>query len=176
MTGGTCATACRRKRRGTSCGPTAPSSCGTCSCASGGGRTPGTGPGWAGNWWPPCCEGLGVGTGQDLQEVPVRVLEVDAPAAPSGVDLALPALVRVGPVRHAPRGDAPEDLVELGVTDQEGVVLRRDAALGVHEVEAHAVGRLHHLEAHGVGGSGKPEELRHEDCRCLAFAGVDDGV
>jgi hypothetical protein len=43
--------------------------------------------------------------------------------------------VRIGPVRQSALFDARENLVELGLTHQERVVLRLDLALGIDEVQ-----------------------------------------
>jgi hypothetical protein len=56
--------------------------------------------------------------GDDLEEVPVRVGEVDPSAAVVVVDLARAAAPRVGPVRQIPRPDATEYLVELRLADE----------------------------------------------------------
>src|SRR5581483_1232821 len=81
-----------------------------------------------------------VGAGEDLQEVPVGVLEVAAPAPVPGVDLLRGVLVGVGPVGHVPGLDAAEDLVELRLAHQEGVVLVEDVAVAVvDEVEGDVV-------------------------------------
>jgi hypothetical protein len=51
------------------------------------------------------------------------------------VDLARPRFERVGPVFEASFTDAAEDLVEVVLADQEGVVLPGDVAIGLVEVE-----------------------------------------
>src|SRR5207245_4429477 len=69
--------------------------------------------------------------GDDLEEVAARILEVHAAAAVVAVDLALPLLLRVGPVVETALLDAPEDLVELLLAHEEGVVLRFGLAVRV---------------------------------------------
>src|SRR5688500_18540948 len=76
-----------------------------------------------------------VGPGDDLQEVAAGVLPVDAATPVVVVDLAGPAAARVGPVGQLPFPDAPEDLVELVLADQESVVLGVHRAAVVGEVE-----------------------------------------
>src|SRR5215203_5226083 len=71
----------------------------------------------------------------DLEEVTARILPVHAPAAVVGVELTGPAPAWIGPVRQVPPLDAPEDLVKLGLGDQERVVLGVDRAVIVGEVE-----------------------------------------
>ena len=59
----------------------------------------------------------------------VGIGEVDAPSAVVVIDLTELALHRIGPVVEAVRSDAPEDLVELVLAHEEGVVLRLDRTL-----------------------------------------------
>src|SRR5207248_8033701 len=89
------------------------------------------------------CLGLGaVRPRDDLEEVLARLLEVHAAAAVVVVDLALLLLHRIGPVVDALLPDAAEDLVELLLADEEGIVLRLGIVVGVAEVERHAeIGR-----------------------------------
>jgi hypothetical protein len=70
-----------------------------------------------------------VGTGDDLEEVAVGILEVHAAATVVVVDLAGLCLARVGPVFQPPLTDAPEDVVEVVLADQEGVMLGGDLAV-----------------------------------------------
>src|SRR5690242_8802310 len=60
----------------------------------------------------------------DLEKMPVRILEVDAAPAVPVVRPAGLLAKRVGPVRELACPNPPEDLVELGLADQKGVVLR----------------------------------------------------
>jgi hypothetical protein len=93
------------------------------------------------------------------------------------VDLALACLPRVGPVGEVARADAAEDLVELGLAHQEGVVLHLDLhALGVEKVERHLVVHLHAEEGPEGHRFGPPEELGEELGGGTRVAGVHDGV
>src|SRR5262249_22686306 len=74
-----------------------------------------------------------------LEEVAVRILEVHAAAAVVAIDLAGPALHRVGPVLEAALSDAAVHVVEVVFADQERVVLVCDLAVRVVEVERHVV-------------------------------------
>jgi hypothetical protein len=114
--------------------------------------------------------------GEDLEEVPVGVLEVDAAPAVAGVDLAGIVPVGIGPVGEPPLLDAPEDLVELALADEEGVVLGGDVAVTVDEVEGDVVVDLHPEEGAEGLGLGEAEDLGHEGGRDLLVAGGDDGV
>ena len=69
-----------------------------------------------------------VRAGDDLQIVPVRVVEVGAAAAVMVVDLARLLMMRIRVVRDSGLLDAPEDRVEVLFGHQERVVLGGDAA------------------------------------------------
>jgi len=70
--------------------------------------------------------------------VAARVLEVDAAAAVVAVDPALLLPAGIGPVVETALLDAAEDLVELLLAHEEGVVLHLHVhAVGVEEGEGH---------------------------------------
>jgi hypothetical protein len=71
-----------------------------------------------------------VGPRDDLQNVAVGVVPVDAAPAIVVVDAARLLVRRVRPVRQPPRLDALEDAVELFFADEEGVVLDREVLVG----------------------------------------------
>src|SRR4051794_7019360 len=83
-----------------------------------------------------------VGAGEELEEVAVGVLEVDAPPAVLVVDLAQAAAHRIGPVVEVEVLDAAEALVELLLGHEEGVVLAGEVAGRVCVVEVHAVAEV----------------------------------
>src|ERR1051325_9294757 len=79
-----------------------------------------------------------VGPGDDLEQVAARILEVDAASAVVAVDLPFLLLAGIRPVLEFARLDAAEDLIELPLAHEEGVVLRLDFhVLGVEESERH---------------------------------------
>jgi hypothetical protein len=78
--------------------------------------------------------GAPVGSGDDFQVVAIGVGKVDTAPAITVVDLAGTVAHGVGPVLEAAFADAAEDGVEIGLTDQEGVVLRPDRTFGIGEV------------------------------------------
>jgi hypothetical protein len=61
--------------------------------------------------------------GNDLKEVTVGILEINAAPAIMMIDLARLRLPRVGPIGKLSFADPAEDLVELKFADQECVVL-----------------------------------------------------
>src|SRR6516225_6392508 len=71
-----------------------------------------------------------VGPGDDLQQVTVRVFEIQSAAAVPVVDHTRPGLARIGPVPKVLVADPAKGRVEFFLTDQEGVVLRRDLCGG----------------------------------------------
>src|SRR5579859_3654011 len=82
---------------------------------------------------------------QQLEDMAVRIAEVDASAAVSVVDLAVVERMRPAAVRDACLPDALEDGVELLVADAEGVVVPLEA-LAVLEVERQRVVHAHRRE------------------------------
>src|SRR4030095_17157396 len=85
---------------------------------------------------------VAVRLGDQLEQMAVGILEIDAAAAPVMVDLAGTALVMIGEVVDARLLDARERGIELLVVDQEGIVLGAHI-LGIDEAEADAVAGLH---------------------------------
>ena len=59
-------------------------------------------------------------TGDHLQKVPVRVLEIKAAPAVVMIDLTSLPLRRIGPVGKRPFANPAEDFVELSLADDEG--------------------------------------------------------
>src|SRR5581483_7286829 len=115
--------------------------------------------------------------GQDLEHVPVGVVEVAAPAAVPGVELAGDVVVGVGPVGHVPGPDAAEDLVELPLADEEGVVLVEDLAVAVvDEVECDVVVDDDAEERAEGLRLAEAQDLGQERGRDLLVPGVDDRV
>ena len=90
--------------------------------------------------------GAAVGSSDDLKHVAVRILEVDAASAIIAVDLAAALLNGVSPILDPALADAAEDLVEIVLADQEGVVLWSDLAFGLKKVERYAVVEFHYEE------------------------------
>src|SRR2546423_9836787 len=80
-----------------------------------------------------------VGAGEELEQVAVGVLEVDAAAAVPAIDHAGLAPAGVGPVRQVLLADPAEGGVELLLPNQERVVLGGYLAAGLGQVPGHAV-------------------------------------
>src|SRR3546814_20031502 len=93
-----------------------------------------------------------VGPGDDLEEMPVRILEIEAAAAVVAIDLSRLRLPGIGPVGKLPVAAPTAYPVEFGFADQEGVVLWRNFALGIHDVE---IGGVLGREGRKRVGSGK---------------------
>src|SRR5690606_13663574 len=108
----------------------------------------------------------------------VRAGPVEAAAAEVVVDLALLGAGRVGVEVEAQPADAAPDLVELGLGDEEGVVVRHQVRLvvGAEEVQAGPVVEGHHVEVGEAGGLGQAEDLGEEPSRRLRVPRVDDVV
>src|ERR1700752_1637828 len=58
-----------------------------------------------------------------FDQVAVRVVEIDAPAAIEMIDLARPLTPEIRVVLDTAGADAGESSVEFGIADQEGIVL-----------------------------------------------------
>src|SRR5271163_5332932 len=82
-----------------------------------------------------------VWAGDQLEQMPVRVVEIDAAAAIEVVDLAGPLASEIRVMLDAGGADTGECGVEFGVANQKGVVLRAKA-LGVGKIEGDSVARL----------------------------------
>src|SRR2546427_7308822 len=82
-----------------------------------------------------------VGTGDDFEQVSVRILEVDPTPIIPAVDLLALAAVRIGPVGKSPLPNPREDRVEFEFAYQEGVMLRCDLSVSasiifdIHKVQ-----------------------------------------
>ena len=88
--------------------------------------------------------------GQHLEVVTVgAAVPVQAPAAGVGVELASPGVHRVRPVRQVALPEPGQHLVERVLGDEERQVHRPWDLLDVHEVEAHAVPKMHRVEVAG---------------------------
>src|SRR5262245_2945002 len=71
-----------------------------------------------------------VWTRDDLQQVAVRVIEVESAPIVPGVDLVAIFAAGICPIGKTPLTNPLEDLVELAFAHQKGIVLRRDLPLG----------------------------------------------
>src|SRR5262245_15953853 len=118
-----------------------------------------------------------VGAGDDFEEVPVGIFEVDAAAAVVVVDLSGALLERIRPVPEPSLADAPEDAVEIILPDEEGVVLRSDVAvLGLQEGERDAVGGVGDEKWPEGLGRRQAEHVGQESRRPVLVATPDDRV
>src|SRR4026207_2421691 len=80
--------------------------------------------------------------GNDLQQVAIRVFPVQAAPAVVGVELTWTPPERVCPVSQSALFDPREDVVEIGLFDEECIVLRIGRPMVVGEVPRHTVVRL----------------------------------
>ena len=76
-----------------------------------------------------------VRTSDDLQEVTVWILEIEASAPVVTIDLTLRRLRRVRPIAQTSIANAFEYFLKIRLADQEGIVLRGDVPVGVHEID-----------------------------------------
>src|SRR5262249_19244589 len=124
--------------------------------------------------------------GHDLQKVPVRILEVEAPSAAASVDLAVLVIIRLAAIEDFLGRDPMEYRFELRIADVEGVVKApagsrieaRSAPILrlVGEVERQAIVDLHLREVARARLDRQSEDVCEEPGRGdLVFRG-DDGV
>jgi hypothetical protein len=71
--------------------------------------------------------------------VAIRVLEIDATPAVVVINLTFLGSCRIGPEGKASFLNSPKDLIELRFTNKKRIVLRRDLAILVHEVDIYSV-------------------------------------
>src|SRR5262249_21690056 len=103
-------------------------------------------------WFPPRLRSGPVWSGDDLEEVPHGVLEVDAAASVAAVDLAFLPPSGVGPEVEAAATQAAGYLVELALAHEERIVLLLNLLVGLEEGERHLVRRIdvkERTERHG---------------------------
>ena len=77
------------------------------------------------------CATAAVRTGNDFQQVAVRVVEVESAPTVPGIDLVALVAPGVSPVCQAPFTNPLEDLVEFELVHQESVMLGRDLAVAL---------------------------------------------
>src|SRR4029078_10268240 len=114
--------------------------------------------------------------GNDLEQMAVRIFEVETAAAVVAVDLAGLALSGVGPVIEAARTDAPEHFVEFAFADQERVMLRGDLVIGVVEIERNVIPELDHKERPELRWFRQAEHFSKKGRRLSFVARPNDGV
>src|SRR5437762_7764588 len=118
-----------------------------------------------------------VRTRQNLEQMAIRVDEVEASSALVVVDLAGTLLEGIGPVLECASADAREDRIEVVLVDQEGVVLGNDAKVArVEEVERGSVVELDDEKVPEGFGRRQAEKVGEKGGRRLLVAAMDDRV
>jgi len=108
--------------------------------------------------------------------VTVRVFEVHAAPAVPVVDHAGLPPAWISPELQSLALDPAEGTIKLCLTNQERVVLGRDGAGGLGEVQRDIVVGLNHKEVREPDWRRKAEDPREEARRPLLVAARDDGV
>ena len=124
----------------------------------------------------PALAAAAVGPGDDLQQVTVRVFEVQSAAAVPVVDHPRPGLARIGPVRKVLVADPVKGRIEFFLTHEEGVVLGRDLPGGLGEVQGDIIVGLDHEKMGKPGWRRQAKDARQEGRRPLLVTARDDGV
>jgi hypothetical protein len=117
-----------------------------------------------------------VGPGEYLEHVTVWVFEVHAAAAVPVVDHAWLGPARIGPVLQALAPDPAKGSVKIFLTNQEGVVLRRDRSFSLREVQRDIVVGFDDEKVREPGWCRQAEYPRQEARRLLLVTARDDGV
>ena len=112
----------------------------------------------------------------DFQEVPARILEIETAPTVVLIGLTRLRLRRIGPVGKRPFANPAKNFVELFLVDKEGIVLRGDLAVGIHEIDIDAVVGRDHEERPPSPRSRQAKDLGQERRRCFAVFGPHDGV
>jgi hypothetical protein len=78
------------------------------------------------------------------------------------IDLARATSPRICPVLDTLLPDAAEDGVEIGLGNQESVVLRLDGSIGMREIERYSVVELDHFKGAELDWRRSPEHRGQE--------------
>src|SRR5262245_46171143 len=106
----------------------------------------------------------------------VRIIKVSAAPSVSGIDLVRPMVMRVWPERKPELPDAPENFVKLYLAHQKGIMLRRNIAVSVVEVQSDLIIHPHRQKRSEWSRNRKPEDFNQKSCRRALIARVDDGM
>src|SRR4029078_12182355 len=106
----------------------------------------------------------------------IRVFKVSSAPSVIGIDLVRPMVMRVCPERKPAPPNAPENFVKLHLAHQKGVMLRRNFAVSVVEVQSDLIIHLHRQERSKGSWSRKPENFNKKSCGLALVARVDDGM
>src|SRR5258708_28408915 len=120
--------------------------------------------------WP-----VAVRLGDQLEQVAVGGVEVDAAAAPMVVDLARPFLVGTGEIGEPGILHPSEGCVEFLVVDQEGVMLGAHI-LGIDEVERDTIAGLDWPKRPPLRSDIHAQDIGQEFCRSILVLGRNDDV
>src|SRR4029077_19620815 len=92
------------------------------------------------------------------------------------IDLTSLRLRRIGPIGKRLLADPAKDFIELSLADEEGIVLRGDLAVGIHEIDVDAVGGRDHEERPPPLRSRQAQDFSQKRRRCFAVSGPYNGV
>ena len=114
--------------------------------------------------------------GDRLEQMPFGIGEIDPPSAEMRIDLSRPGPRRIRPVIETARADPPEDRVEFRVAHQEGIMLDRDVALLLVEIERHMVVQVDDHEMQEGARRGPAEHLGEKGRGAHLVMAPDDRV
>jgi len=117
-----------------------------------------------------------IGPGNNLEIMSTRIIKVSSAPSVIGIDLVRPMMMRICPERKPALPDSPKDFVKLHFAHKKGVMLRRNLAVGVVEVQSDLIIYLHRQERSKRSRSRKPENFNKKSCGLDLVARVDDGM
>src|SRR5262245_53572292 len=117
-----------------------------------------------------------IGSGNYLEIMSTRVFKVSSAPSVIGIDLVRPVMMGICPERKPALPDAPENFVKLHFAHQKRVMLRRNFAVSVVEIQSDLIIHLHRQERSKGSWSRKPENFNKKSRGRALVARMDDGM
>src|SRR5262245_52679741 len=105
-----------------------------------------------------------------------RVIKVSSAPSVIGIDLVRSMMMGICPERKPALSDALENFVKLHFAHQKSVMLCRNLAVGVVEIQSNLIIHLHRQERSKGSWSGKPENFHKKSCGRSLVARMDDSM
>src|SRR5262249_17874059 len=117
-----------------------------------------------------------VGAGENLQEVAIRILEIESPAAIVVIDFSSLCFRGIGPIGKPSLSNACKNFVELSLANEKSVVLLLYFPSGIHEINVGSIVSGDHLERSPFFWCRQPQNVGQKLRRCTAIARPNNGV
>src|SRR5258706_5789449 len=105
----------------------------------------------------------------DLKQMLIGISEIKSASTIMCIDFPRVGTRRIGPEGEAPIFHAAKDLIELLLTDQKGIVLRRNLTVLIQEVDVYAVSGHDHLKRPPLFGRRQAQYIRQKSRGHTAF-------